>query len=35
MWRLCKQIKTELEGAPRPGRRLNGHATAASAEKVQ
>ena len=35
MWRLCKQIKAELEGAPRPGRRLNGRATETSTEKVQ
>jgi hypothetical protein len=31
MWRLCKQIKAELEGAQRAGRR----ATATSAEGVQ
>jgi hypothetical protein len=35
MWRLCKQIKAELEGTPRPGRkpagRVNGHA----AEQIQ
>jgi hypothetical protein len=24
MWRLCKQIKAELEGASRPGQKLNG-----------
>ena len=35
MWRLCKQINAELEGAPRPGRKLNGRATEASTEKLQ
>jgi hypothetical protein len=35
MWRLCKQIKTELEGAPRPGRKLNGRITEPSTEKLQ
>lgn len=31
MWRLCKQIKAELEGAQRTGRR----AASTSAERVQ
>ncbi len=35
MWRLCKQIKAELEGASRSGRKLNGHAGEPSAEKLQ
>ena len=35
MWRLCKQIKAELEGAPRPGRKLNGRITEPSTEKLQ
>ena len=25
MWRLCKQIKAELEGAPRSRRKVMGH----------
>ena len=35
MWRLCKQIKAELEGAPQPGRKLNGRITEPSTEKLQ
>ncbi|MGO9267996.1 MAG: hypothetical protein ACLQBA_24415 [Candidatus Binataceae bacterium] len=34
MWRLCKQIKAELEGGQRRGRRANGRA-ADVAERVQ
>jgi hypothetical protein len=34
MWRLCKQIKAELEGGSRRGRRGNGR-TADSAGQVQ
>jgi hypothetical protein len=34
MWRLCKQIKAELEGGQRRGRRANGRA-ADAAERVQ
>ena len=35
MWRLCKQIKAELERVPRPGRKSNGSAGEVSAEKLQ
>ncbi|MGH7778973.1 MAG: hypothetical protein ACREQR_04005 [Candidatus Binataceae bacterium] len=35
MWRLCKQIKAELESVSRPGRKLNRAATNDSAEKLQ
>ncbi len=35
MWRLCKQIKAELEGTPRPGRRPNVRANGQTAEQVQ
>jgi hypothetical protein len=35
MWRLCKQIKAELEGAPRPGRKMNGRPIEPSTEKLQ
>jgi hypothetical protein len=35
MWRLCRQIKAELDGAPRPGRRANGRANGPAAERVQ
>src|SRR6266851_5650054 len=35
MWRLCKQIKAGLEGAPRPGRKLNGRVSEPSTEKLQ
>jgi hypothetical protein len=35
MWRLCKQINAELEGAPRPGRRANGRASGQTAEQMQ
>jgi len=35
MWRLCKQIKAELEGAARPGRKLNGPVSEPSTEKLQ
>ena len=35
MWRLCKQIKAELEDAPGPGRKLNGRITEPSTEKLQ
>src|SRR5260370_40766059 len=34
MWRLCKQIKAELEGAPRPGRKLNGRGSEPSPGKL-
>ena len=34
MWRLCKQIKAELEGGQRRGRRSSGR-TADAAERVQ
>ena len=35
MWRLCKQIKTELEGVPRSNRKLNSRASEPSTEKLQ
>ena len=35
MWRLCRQIKSELEGTPRRGRKPNGRATEATTEKLQ
>ena len=35
MWRLCKQIKAELDGTPRPGRRANGRVNGQMAEQVQ
>ena len=35
MWRLCKQSKAELEGAPGSGRKLNGRASEPSTEKLQ
>jgi hypothetical protein len=35
MWRLCKQIKSELEEAPGAGRKLNGRASEPSTEKLQ
>ena len=35
MWRLCKQIRSELEGAPGTGRKLNGRAIQPSTEKPQ
>ena len=35
MWRLCKQIKAELEGGSRPGRKLNGRIAESSTEKLQ
>jgi len=35
MWRLCKQIKAELEGVQRPGRKFNGRTSEQSTEKVQ
>jgi hypothetical protein len=35
MWRLCRQIKAELEGTPRPGRRANGRANGETAAQAQ
>ena len=35
MWRLCKQIKAELEGTPRSVRKISGRANGQSAEQVQ
>jgi hypothetical protein len=35
MWRLCKQIKAELEGTPRPGRKAKGSGTERTVEKLQ
>jgi len=35
MWRLCKQIKAELEGAQRAGGKLNGRASEQSSGKLQ
>lgn len=35
MWRLCKQIKAELENASRAGRKMSGVGTNDSAEKLQ
>ena len=35
MWRLCKQIKAELDGAARPGRKLNGRPSEQTTEKLQ
>ncbi len=35
MWRLCKQIKAELEGTPGSARKLNGRTNGPSAEQVQ
>ena len=35
MWRLCKQIKAELEPEPPSNGRLNGGASEPSAEKAQ
>jgi len=35
MWRLCKQIKGELEGTRRLGRKANGRASEATTEKLQ
>jgi hypothetical protein len=35
MGRLCKQIKAELEGTPRRGRKPNGRVTEATTEKLQ
>jgi hypothetical protein len=35
MWRLCKQIKGELESVPPSNAKLNGGAGEPSAEKVQ
>lgn len=35
MWRLCKQVKAELERPPRPGRKPNGSVSEPSAEKLQ
>ncbi len=35
MWRLCKQIKAELEGASRADPKPNGHPDRTSAERVQ
>ncbi len=35
MWRLCKQIKAELEGSPRPGRKASGRVNGHAAEQMQ
>ncbi len=35
MWRLCKQIKAELDGTPGSARKLNGRTNGPSAEQVQ
>ena len=35
MWRLCKQIKGELEGTRRLGRKANGRTSEATTEKLQ
>lgn len=35
MWRLCRQIKSELEGRPRRARKLNGSASEPMTEKLQ
>jgi len=35
MWRLCKQIKAQLEGTPGSARKLNGRTDGPSAEQVQ
>jgi len=35
MWRLCKQIKSELDGGPRRGRKVQGRLTNAPNGKLQ
>ncbi|HZP45659.1 MAG TPA: hypothetical protein VFB15_08415 [Candidatus Binataceae bacterium] len=35
MWRLCKQIRAELEGAPRPGPRANGRVNGQMVEQAR
>lgn len=35
LWRLCKQVKSELEGTHRSGRKVNGRVNNTSAEKLQ
>jgi len=35
MWRLCKQIRAELDGAPRPGRRANGRVNGQMVEQAR
>ena len=35
MWRLCKQIKGELEAAPHRGQKLNGTGNEPTTEKLQ
>ena len=35
MWRLCKQIKSELEGAPGLERKVNGGVSEPRTEKLQ
>jgi hypothetical protein len=35
MWRLCRQIKSELEGSSRRGRKANGQMTGVVTEKLQ
>jgi len=35
MWRLCKQIKGELEAVPHAGRKLNGNGNEPTSQKLQ
>jgi hypothetical protein len=35
LWRLCKQVKVELEGEARRGRKANGRVSELPAEKMQ
>lgn len=35
LWRLCKQVKAELEGEARRGRKAGGRLTEPAAEKLQ